>query len=455
MIPLMQRLKDLLRILFIYDPTARLDLFAAFPVIRRFFQHRRNVAILRTFGDITFTCLILIGLFGPQDPTRNVSLFLAWGIWWSSVVLSWFFVGKFWCGICPFLGVGRLLQRFGFCLNLDPPHALRKYFVDVSLFLFACIVWAETVTDMKHWPMGTAFLLLSILFGATLMGVLYKGQAWCRYICPLGKIIGAGATMSMVELRADLDVCRTCGVFACKKGREDLRGCPIYLGAHNVRNNQDCLLCGRCVLLCENESPRLLLRNPFVELVSGKSHDLAYSFIIPFLAGSQWARYVQESPWYLAVENRFFVSRGISFLLLLMLCYALFLCIIKFGNHLIRQTHGDETSRSSPMIPILIPLAFSGELVYRLKYLFLEAGRFPAVFGRQFGFDLERFTFSVSAHTIEILSVTIIILGGLGSFYATRLFSQKRRPENQAHASYGMVKILVGLVFAVYLLLNY
>ncbi len=450
----MQRVKDLLRILFIYDPEARLDLFAAFPVIRKFFRKRRNLAIIRTFGDITFTCLILLGLFGPQDPNRNISLFLAWGIWWSSVVLSWFFVGKFWCGICPFLGVGRLLQRFGLSFNLDPPHALRKYFVDLSLFLFACIIWAETVTDMKHWPMGTAFLLLSILFGATLMGVLYKGQAWCRYVCPLGKIIGAGATMSMVELRADLDTCRTCGKFACKRGREDLHGCPIYLGAHNIKNNLDCLLCGRCVLLCQNESPRLLLRNPFVELVSGKSHDLTYSFIIPFFAGSQWARYVRESSWYLGAEKGFWASKEISFVLLLGLCYVLFLAIIKIGDGLIEKMHGGGAV-GSPMIPILIPLAFSGELVYRLKYLLTEAGRFPAVFGSQFGFDLERYCFFVSPHTIEILSLVVILLGGFGSLYAVRLFGQKGNQETGTTTHYRLVQLLVGSVFCVYLLLNF
>jgi ferredoxin len=303
--------------------------------------------------------------------------------------------------------------------------------------------------------MGTAFLLLSILFGATLMGVLYKGQAWCRYVCPLGKIIGAGATMSMVELRADLDTCRSCGKFACKRGREDLHGCPIYLGAHNIKNNLDCLLCGRCVLLCQNESPRLLLRNPFVELVSGKSHDLTYSFIIPFLAGSQWARYIHERSWYRAIESGLPVSKEISFLALLVLCYALFLLIIRFGNFLIGRLAGDQADHGSPMIPILIPLAFSGELVYRLKYLLVEAGRFPAVFGRQFGFDLERFTFSVSAQTVEVMVVVLIVLGGLGSLYATRLFAQKSMKRTVANPLYRMVQLVVGSVFCVYLLLNF
>jgi hypothetical protein len=321
----------------------------------------------------------------------------------------------------------------------------------VAVILFAVIIWAESVTDMKHWPLGTALLLLSILFGAALMGFLYKGQAWCRYICPLGKIIGAGATMSMIEFRSDLSLCRACRSFSCKRGREELRGCPIYLGAHNVKNNQDCLLCGRCVLLCENESPRILLRNPFVELVADKGRDVTFSFIIPVFAGSQWARFIQESPWYHHVQSRLFTSRGISFLLLLLVCFTVFLGIIRLGNHLMRHPRADKANRSSPMISILIPLAFSGELVYRLHYLLSEAGQFPAIAGRQFGLDLERFSFGVPAPALTILSATLLVLGGLGSMYAARLIG-RRLKESSTGAS-PSVLILIGLVSSVYLLL--
>jgi polyferredoxin len=449
----MQRLRVLFRILFIYHPTARLDLFTSFPIIRKFFGNRNNLAVVRTFGDIAFTCLILLGLFGPQDPGQNISLFLAWGFWWSGVVLSWFFVGKFWCGVCPFLGMGKLLQHLGISLNLDPPHALRKYFIHISVFFFAAIIWAESVMDMKHWPLGTALLLLAILLGATLMSVFYKGQAWCRYICPLGKIIGAGATMSIIELRSNPNQCRTCRSFACKKGRDKLQGCPIYLGAHNVKNSQDCLICGRCVLLCDNESPRLLLRNPFVELVSDKGRDRTYSLIIPFLAGSQWARYILESPLYIGVESKFLNGSGGSFSLLLVLCFVVFLCIIQLGNRLIIHSCNDKTDHNLPMIHVLLPLAFSGELIYRLKYLLSEAGQFPTVFGRQFGIDFERFSFTVPSHTLTIVSMTILSLGILGSVYVTRLYKEIILKESPIHMSFRVMQTMVGLVALVYLLL--
>jgi polyferredoxin len=198
---LIQRIREILKVLFIYDEQARVDLFEAFPVFKRFFLDRHNLLYLRTAGDISFSVIIIMGLFGPQDPSRNVSLFLAWGIWWTSVVLSWFYVGKFWCGICPFPGIGRVLQKLGLSLNREPSVLIKKYRVPFALIFFALIIWAESVTNMKTWPLGTALLLLSILMGATVMAAIYSGQSWCRNLCPMGKIIGTAATLSIIELR--------------------------------------------------------------------------------------------------------------------------------------------------------------------------------------------------------------------------------------------------------------
>lgn len=449
----MQKLKALFRILFTFDPAARLDLFHLFPVIRSFFSHRRNLAFLRTYGDIAFTGLIILGIFGPQDPERNIALFLAWGFWWAGVVLSWFFVGKLWCGVCPFPGVGRLLQKLGLSLNLEPPHALRRYFIHIAVLLFAAIIWTESVTDLKHSPLGTALLLLSILAGATIMAVLFKGQAWCRYVCPLGKIIGAGATMSMVELRATPELCRTCHETACKKGRPGLRGCPVYLGAHNVRNSLDCLLCGRCVLLCEKESPRLLLRNPFVELIAVKGRDLTCTFIIPFLAGSQWARFIQESSWYAAIMPSASHLKAVSFTILLLLCFSIFIGIVGLGNHLMGTKKTRLPIHCSPMIPVLTPLAFSGELIYRLDYLLAGAGQFPAVLAGQFNLPVAALSFTVPPWLLTGLSLLLLTLGGLGSLYVTFLFQHRKSTTLADAKPCQLIRFVVAGVAGIYLLL--
>ncbi len=88
-----------LRSLISAEEENRLDLFQLFPSIRRFLAARHHYAYMRTAGDVLFVLVVISGLFGPSDPRRNVAVFLSWGVIWPTIVLSWFFVGRMWCGI--------------------------------------------------------------------------------------------------------------------------------------------------------------------------------------------------------------------------------------------------------------------------------------------------------------------------------------------------------------------
>jgi hypothetical protein len=447
---LFERIKEVVRVLFVYDEEARVDLFETFPVIKRFYRNRHNLFYLRTFGDISFSAIIIMGLFGPQDHSRNVSLFLAWGVWWVSIVLSWFFLGKSWCGICPFPGIGRVLQTLGLSLNREPSVFLTKYRASFALAFFALIIWAESVTNMKTWPLGTALLLLSILLGASLMAIFFRGQSWCRYLCPMGKIIGAASTLSMIELRPDLRKCKTCRSFSCKKGTDTAEGCPVYLGAFNIRNNIDCLMCGRCVHLCDNDGPRLNLRNPFVELVINKGRYITCSYIIPFLIGSQLARFYQHTSSYSVVEQWFFGSNTITFTILLGLGFIFALLVIKIGAHLFRITEDPLFGKFSPMVPVLVPLAFTGELAYRLDYFLVNIGNVLPTFGRQFGFNLEQLQFFISITMIYWICLTSLCIGAISSSYVLHLFNTYDFEDVIPKINYYALHILVLLVFATY-----
>ena len=243
-----------------FDDRGELDLFRSFPGVRRFLAARHHYAQLRTFGDILFVLVVISGFWGPQEANRNFAVFLTWGLLWPSIVLSWFFVGRMWCGICPFPGLGVFLQKKGLSLNLPIPKFLQNYGVYISVFLLALIIWVEIVAGLATWPAGTSYLVLSIVGGSALLAILFPGQAWCRHLCPLGRITGAAATMSITEFRADHSKCKGCKTFACKRGSDDKTGCPVYLGAVSVNHNLHCLVCGHCLPLCDRDSPQLLLR---------------------------------------------------------------------------------------------------------------------------------------------------------------------------------------------------
>ncbi len=448
-------IKQIRKILFKYDENARLDIFEAFPFIRRFFTNRRNLFYVRTFGDIAFALLIILGIFGPQEADKNIVLFISWGVWWTSIVLSWFFAGRLWCGFCPFPGVGRIFQKFGLTLNLDVPPFFRKYCAYISVVLLAGIIYVEAVTDMKTWPAGTSYLLLSILLGATISAFIFKGQAWCRHLCPMGKIIGSAATLSLSEFRPDRDVCKTCRTFSCKKGRDGVAGCPVYLGAYNVRNNLNCLVCGRCVTLCESGSPRINLRNPFVELIINKGRHLTCAYIIPFLMGSQLARFIQHQEWYKNIETMFSGSNLIAFSVLLTLGFALFALLIRLGSRLFGLTEDEVFGRFSPMLPVLVPLAFTGELVYRLEYFLSHLGDFLPTFGRQFDLDLSYLYFSIPAGVTGLICLFLLCLGAFACSYVLYLFYRGDFEGILKKKNYIILQFITLLVFLSYAVLFY
>ncbi len=408
-----------LRSLISFDEGKRLDLFVIFPSLRRFLAARHHFAQFRTVGDIIFIIILVFGLFGPQDPDRNFVTFLTWGILWPIVVLSWFFTGRMWCGLCPLPGLGVFLQKKGWTLNLKRPEFIHKYSVYFSVFLLAFIIWVEIVADLRHWPAGTAWLLFSIVVGATIMAVIFPGQSWCRHICPLGRISGAAATLAITEFRADHDKCRGCPTFACRQGTEDKRGCPVYLGAFSVRNNLHCLVCGHCLPLCDRNSPQLLVRNPYNELIQNKGRFVTCTFTVPFLLGTQLARFIREKQVYGQMQTTFSMSDPLLFSILMFICIGVVLLFIHLGTRTLTSPGEDHDFGSrSPMVPILIPMAFTGELVYRMDHFAEEIGDFIPTIGRQFDLSfLKAFSFSIPPFPVDILSAFLLMNAAIAGGY--------------------------------------
>ncbi|MFN2367711.1 MAG: 4Fe-4S binding protein [Desulfurivibrionaceae bacterium] len=396
----------------------RLDLFRIFPGVRRFLAARHHYAYLRTGGDILFILIVISGLFGPRDPSSNIAVFLSWGVLWPAIVLSWFFVGRMWCGICPFPGLGVFLQRRGLTLNLPVPKVLQKYGVYTSVFLLALIIWIEVVAGLDRSPVGTSLFALSITAGATLLALLFSGQSWCRHLCPLGRISGAAATLSITEFRPDHDRCRVCKTFACKRGMDGKRGCPVYLGAYSVQNNLHCLVCGHCLALCDLDSPQLLLRNPYSELIRNKGRYITCFYIVPFLIGSQLARFFRHKEAYGYFRSWLNLPDAMTFSLLLVVGFVLILGLIKFGSRLFGINEDPMFGKFSPLVPILIPMAFTGELVYRLSYFADGVGGFFPTIGRQFGLEyLKKMYFSIPDFPVQILSAFFLLNGAIAGVY--------------------------------------
>ncbi len=444
--------KQILRIIFARELYLSLDLFKAFPFIENFYRNRRLLTLLTVTTHITFLLIIILGLFGPEDYHSNVAIYIAWGLWWPSIVLSWFFVGRLWCCFCPFPTPGKLIQRLIKLIWLRPlPAYLRKNGTLWSVILLGIIFWVEETTDMLYSPRATVYLMLSILTAATIMSVLFPRQTWCRFLCPLGRMIGVGATLSIVGIRPDFNKCRSCGTFACKRGTETQEGCPVYLGAFNIRNNFDCLMCGKCVKLCNQGSPSIYLRSPFSELIINKGRYITCTYFVPVMVGSQISRFMKQGflyPYELAYSMTWdMLIYGFVFIA----CTLFVQALIRMGDRLFGLVPDQLFGSYSPMVPIFLPMAFVGELIYRLNYTIMEAPHFFPTLGRQFGMDLDAWTFKVPPMLINGLDICLLIGGALAGEYVLDRLADEDFGDTMSHAQYSRIQWFIRILMASYL----
>ncbi|HIE51909.1 MAG TPA: 4Fe-4S binding protein [Armatimonadetes bacterium] len=82
-----------------------------------------------------------------------------------------------------------------------------------------------------------------------LVGALFLSRLWCRYLCPLGALLGLANKVSLWRLRIDRERCVGCGKYP--------RECPLSTKPGMV----DCTLCGDCLNGCPRKAihfePRL------------------------------------------------------------------------------------------------------------------------------------------------------------------------------------------------------
>ena len=444
--------KQIIEIIFAKELYLSLDLFKTFPFIENFYRNRRLLTALTAVTHLVFIAIIILGLFGPEDPYRNICIYIAWGLWWPSIVLSWFFVGRLWCCFCPFPSIGKFLQRAMRLVWLRPlPAYLQKHGTFWSVILLGIIFWVEETTNMLYSPRATVYLMLSILSAATIMSILFPRQTWCRYLCPLGRMIGVGATLSITGIRPDFSKCRSCKTFACKRGTESKPGCPVHLGAFNIRNNFDCLLCGRCVTLCEHGSPRIYLRSPFSELIINKGRYITCTYFVPVMVGSQISRFMKQGFLYPTSLASTMTWDMLIYGFVFLGCILFVQALIRMGDMMFGLEADQLFGSYSPMVPIFLPMAFVGELIYRLNYTITEAPYFFPTLGRQFGFDLESWTFQVPQLLVNGIDICLLIGGALAGEYVLDRLADEDFRDSMSDKQYGRIQWFIRILMASYL----
>jgi len=375
----------------------RLNLLNTYPKLRQFLRSpwwpdRINYG----FTLFAFAFIVIILFVGPQTRDANFGLNLFWAWWWPVVLLTFPFVGRVWCAVCPFMIYGELVQTISLKLfprKLRPwPRQQAEKWGGWFLFaLFALILLWEELWDLPNTAYLSSWLLLLITGGAIVCSLLFERRFWCRYLCPIGGMNGLYAKLGMIELRAQQGICAaTCTTYQCYKGGPEkgegmeTGGCPVYSHPAQLQDNRDCVLCMTCLKACPHRSVELNLRPPGIELWTthnATTYEVALLFL---LFGSVFLHRLPELNTYLGnpidLEN-FAIHAGVSMIALVVPGV-----IALFAYGVLRLLQLRLKPRSFVELAYgYLPLVLGSTLAHYLRLGLTEAGQIIPVTFATFG----------------------------------------------------------------------
>ncbi len=287
------------------------------PVLGPFLRWRHSRTTLQLLLLAVAAVVILDGLFGPQLAPKNMAGILPWVHWRGLVALSLLVAGNLFCMACPFMLPRRLGKRL-FPAAAHWPRALRSKWLAIGLlFLF---LWAYEAWDLWASPLLTAWVALAYFAAAFAVDAVFRGAAFCKYLCPIGHFHFVNSLVSPLEVAIrDPGVCASCRTRDCIVGRYEepralapgggpaaagttgargagarapsasweagpdpardqgarrpgergkllQRGCELWLYQETKSGNMDCTFCMECIQACPYHNVGILARAPAGEL---------------------------------------------------------------------------------------------------------------------------------------------------------------------------------------------
>jgi hypothetical protein len=159
-----------------------------------------------TIGALGLVAIIITGLFGSTDATRNPTEYLTWIYFWAATVILSGLVGNLWYLLNPWAAIYDVVSRLTSPLRGEVgPVGARCPKIGIwpavaAFFLFACL---ELTTGMANrpWLVGSLALLYSAV---TLAGMYFFGRdEWLEHCEAFTVLFGIVGRFSPLEAERD------------------------------------------------------------------------------------------------------------------------------------------------------------------------------------------------------------------------------------------------------------
>lgn len=265
------------------------------PWLRRIllWKHSRTVLqLILLFGAL---CIIYDGFFGDQFAPKNFATTASWIDYRFILILSIVALGNLFCMSCPFVLVSHNIQK-KIGLNRNWPNWLKGKWIALGLLL--AILFSYEQFSFWNSPFLTALVTVLYFAGAVGVDLIFKGNSFCKYVCPLGLFNQAYAMVSPTEVKSkSFQYCSSCATKECVRGRTsnhlnlqtagenkpdsppviqikkkqeagevEQEGCQMSLYMGTKLSNIDCTYQLSCARACPYSNVGFEFRNPLREL---------------------------------------------------------------------------------------------------------------------------------------------------------------------------------------------
>ena len=250
------------------------------PFIEKMARRPDIPRVLRWSTVPLFLLIMLYTLLGPSfDNAANLAV---WTLWWPALLLTAFLFARGWCSFCPMEAIGEFIGVKN-RITHEPMKWLRRWGPVISLTGLVFLLLVEQATGMFSWAFATGILLAGLLTATVTADMLIGRRGWCKFLCPLGRIVSLVSRISIVEMHSNHTVCAIrCRVDDCIKEK----GCPMGLHPTGIDNSDNCVLCLDCVRNCPHHSMQLDLRNPAWGLFNQARHGFYEALFSVTLVGA-------------------------------------------------------------------------------------------------------------------------------------------------------------------------
>lgn len=388
------------------------------PALRATLKSPLFPAVLQSAAAPFFFILLVLLFLGPADPVHNVGGLFSWAVGWPTMVFGAFLWARFWCTLCPMGTLSNLAKKI-ISWELPFPAFLKRYSDWIVAGSVMFIIWLETATSIRNSPLNTGILLLTIFLLAVIVSVIFERQSWCRYLCPLGCMMGVFAKVSPIELRADRNVCASqCTSNECFVGAGKRPGCPFGQMVPSLRSNRFCKLCATCVKNCPHGAISLNLRVPGREIWEIKQAAAITALLVVSMFGGLLSEMLHKMPIYDLWSGYLHSVPHIALFSLFFVAVVVVVNLIVYTASIISRTVSGETVQENfaRYGLALLPLVLTAFMAFHLYYLIYVGVQFPIILWETFKFEIfHQLVITVPLSWTHLCQKILIWLGLAGS----------------------------------------